>query len=194
MRETFAPVLLERKTARLRKETGNQELRSKLADKRSIKNQFKFAIIRPLKLLFAVPIITFASLYVAIEYGILYLLITTFSFVFKEQYGFNQGTVGLTFLPSGIGMMIGVVLFGQLSDSMVKRYQAQGVVPKPEVRLSPILTIPSGLVLPVGLLLYGWTTQNSVHWIVPMIGVVIFCAGLMGVMVSKLAPISPYTH
>jgi hypothetical protein len=184
MRETFAPVILEHKAARLRKDTGNPNLRSKFADAKNVKEQFKLAIVRPLKLLTTVPIITLTALYVAIEYGILYLLITTFSFVYGGQYGFSEGVIGLTFLPSGIGMMFGVALFGPLTDMLVKRDQAAGVAHRPEVRLSPMLTIPSGLVLPVGLFLYGWTTEKVVHWIVPMIGVAVFSAGLMGVMVS----------
>jgi MFS family permease len=168
----------------LRKETGNPDLYSKLAGRASPKEQFKLAVVRPIKLLLVTPIVTLHALYVAITYGILYLLITTFSFVYKDQYGFDAGTSGLTFLPAGLGMMIGVVTFGMLTDMMVKRNQARGVEHKPEVRLSPGLTIPSGLTLPVGLLIYGWTTDKGVHWIVPMIGVVIFSAGLMGVMMS----------
>lgn len=158
-------------------------MRSKLADRAGPKQQFKLAIIRPLKLLVVTPIVTLMALYVAITYGILYLLITTFSFVYTGQYGFDEGTSGLTFLPAGIGMMIGVVLFGFLSDAMVKRNKAAGLEHKPEVRLAPALTIPSGFTLPIGLFIYGWATDKGVHWIVPMIGVVIFTAGLMGVMV-----------
>ena len=124
------------------------------------------------------------ALYVAIGYGILYLLISTFSFVYAERYSFSEGNIGLTYLPAGLGMMLGVVVFGQLTDKMVKRNQAKSIAHKPEVRLTPVLTIPSGVVLPVGLFLYGWTTQYHIHWIVPMIGVVIFSFGLMGVMVS----------
>lgn len=124
------------------------------------------------------------SLYVAITYGILYLLITTFSFVYAGQYGFDEGESGLTFLPAGLGMLIGVIVFGVLTDKMVQWNKAKGLVHKPEVRISPLITVPSGAALPVGLFIYGWTTQNGVHWIVPMIGVLIFSTGLMGVMVS----------
>ncbi|KAI1379592.1 MFS general substrate transporter [Hypoxylon crocopeplum] len=182
LRETFPPVLLEGKTRRLRKETGNPNLRSKLTGRLSPKDQFKLAIVRPMKLLLVTPIVTLMALYVAITYGILYLLITTFSFVYTGQYGFDEGDSGLTFLPAGLGMMIGVVVFGQLTDRMVKRNQEKGIVHKPEVRLAPVLTIPSGIALPIGLFIYGWTTNFGVHWIVPMLGVLIFSAGLMGVM------------
>jgi multidrug resistance protein len=182
LRESYAPVILQRKVNRLRKETGNPDLRSVLETHSNAADKFKGAIIRPLKLLILTPIVTLPALYIAITYGILYLLITTFSYVYSGVYHFGPGTVGLSFLPAGIGMMIGVVGFGLLSDNMVKRKQAQGIQHKPEIRISPILTIPCGLTLPIGLFLYGWTADKGVFWIVPMIGVVIFTAGLMGVM------------
>ncbi|KXH43778.1 major facilitator superfamily transporter [Colletotrichum nymphaeae SA-01] len=182
MKETFAPIILERKVAKLRKETGNTNLRSKLDDGQTTKHKFQHAIVRPIKLLFVTPIVTLMALYVAITYGILYLLITTFSFVYRDQYGFDEGTIGLTFLPAGIGMMIGVGTFGALTDFIVIRNKKKGLAHRPEARLTPVLTMPCGVVLPIGLFIYGWTTDKGVHFIVPMLGVVIFAIGLMGVM------------
>ncbi|KAI0141281.1 polyamine transporter 3 [Pestalotiopsis sp. NC0098] len=183
LKETYAPVLLQRKARQLRRHPGRDEVGDITPPARArAGQQFKTAVIRPVKLLLLVPIITLCSLYVAVTYGILYLLFTTFSFVYQENYGFDEGTSGLTFLPAGLGMMFGVVGFGQLTDAMVKRNNAAGIAHKPEYRLAPVLTIPSGLALPVGLFIYGWTTQYQIHWIVPMLGVVIFAAGLMGIM------------
>ncbi|KAK5651377.1 hypothetical protein OQA88_12534 [Cercophora sp. LCS_1] len=184
LKETYAPIILERKTARLRKETGNPNLRSKLAGEKatSIAEQFKVASVRPAKLLFLTPIVTLMAIYVAITYGVLYLLFTTFSFVFQQYYGFDEGASGTTFLPAGIGMFIGVVGFGGLSDHIVTKRKEAGLEHRPEVRIPPKMTIPAGLALPVGLFIYGWTVEKHVHWIVPMIGVVIFSCGLMGIM------------
>ncbi|KAF9872388.1 polyamine transporter 3 [Colletotrichum karsti] len=182
MRETYAPVLLERKTRRLRKSTGNQALRSKLETHGS--NKIRMAIIRPLKFLLATPLVTIIAVYVGVLYGILYLLITTFSFVYADQYNFGEGTTGLSFLPAGLGMVIGVTSFGHLQDYLVHRANKNmqpGEKYKPEVKLTPWVTIPTGFTLPIGLFIYGWTTHYKVHWIVPMIGVVILSAGLTGV-------------
>lgn len=176
--------MLEQKTRRRRKETGNPDLYSKLSGRATPKEQFKMAIMRPLKLLLTVPLVTANAIYVAVTYGILYLLITTFSFVYADQYGFDEGSSGLTFLPAGIGMLSGVIIFGIVSDRIVKANKAKGNVHKPEIRVAPILTIPSGVVLAAGLFIYGWTAQYGVHWIVPMLGVLVFSFGLMGVMVS----------
>jgi MFS family permease len=67
IRETYAPVLLERKTARLRKETGNPNLRSKMQLNLTPKEVFIRAIARPTKLLFLSPICGLMSLYMGME-------------------------------------------------------------------------------------------------------------------------------
>ena len=163
-----------------------------MSGRASPKEQFELAIVRPLKLLVLTPIVTLNSLYVAIAYGILYLLITTFSFVYTDKYGFNEGDNGLTFLPAGLGMMIGVIVFGALTDKVVQANKAKGLPHRPELRVLPLITLPSAMALPVGLFIYGWTTQYGVHWIVPMLGVFIFSIGLMGVMVSSSSPLLFY--
>lgn len=67
LKESYAPIILERRAARLRKETGNQALRSQFADmSSSASEKFKVAIVRPLRLLFMTPIVTLMALYVAI--------------------------------------------------------------------------------------------------------------------------------
>ncbi|KAK0644562.1 major facilitator superfamily domain-containing protein [Cercophora newfieldiana] len=183
LNETYAPVLLQKKTNRLIKETGNTNLRSKLASNVSVAQNFKLAAIRPMKLLILTPIVTLMATYMAITYGILYLLFTTFSFVYAQKYGFDEGASGTTFLPAGIGMFFGIVIFGAMSDVIVRKNQAAGIEHRPEFRLIPKFALPAALMLPAGLFLYGWTIEYSVHWIVPMIGVVIFSCGLMGTMV-----------
>ncbi|KAI9150848.1 Efflux pump radE [Paramyrothecium foliicola] len=181
MQETYAPTLLERKARRLRKETGNDALRADM-DTRSF-GLIKLAIIRPMKLLFTTPLVTLIALYVGISFGILNLLTATFAFVYADQYHFGEATLGLTFLPAGIGMMIAVVGFGYVADYLVavdEKTRGEDEPFKPEVKLSPWVTMPASVALPVGLFVYGWTTQLQAHWIVPMISVALLCFGLLG--------------
>ena len=49
---------------------------------------------------------------------------------------------------------------------------------KPEYRL-PLLW-PGAIMVPIGLLLYGWTAQYRVHWIVPILGTALLGAGMIG--------------
>ncbi|KAK3940934.1 bicyclomycin resistance protein [Diplogelasinospora grovesii] len=167
-RETYAPVLLQRKVARLRKETGNDMLRSKLDAGLSPRDYFKRSIVRPTKMLVLSPICIVYALYISIVYGYLYLMFTSISEVFTQYYGFTTSTVGLVFLGLGIGSMMGLIYFSFTSDRAIKKKaEKDGQGMKPEYRLAPL---PVGAVLlPVGFFIYGWTAQYHVHWIVPIL-------------------------
>ncbi|KAI1803011.1 bicyclomycin resistance protein [Daldinia bambusicola] len=179
LKESYAPVILERKAAKLRKETGNELLRSKLDAGLSPKDYFKRGIIRPFKMLFLSPIIAITSLYMAVTYGYLYLMFTTMTEVFQGYYGFSTSTVGLAFIGLGVGSMIGIFLFSATSDRYIQKKAAEADAKsqatgqpkggmKPEYRL-PLLPL-GALLIPAGLFIYGWTAEYKVHWIVPIIG------------------------
>jgi MFS family permease len=121
----------------------------------------------PLKMLMTFPIVALMCIYVSFLYGALYILFTTFTFVFEEQYSFSASTAGLSFLGSGVGSFIGLAYAGVFSDRTIKKRQAQGKTPKPEDRLPFLLSVPAALSLPAGLFLYGWSTQYRLHWILP---------------------------
>ncbi|KAL6917362.1 hypothetical protein FSHL1_008792 [Fusarium sambucinum] len=181
--ETYATILLRKKVNKLKKETGNQDLYSVLDTVGvTAKQRFRSAIIRPMKLLTTHLPVFILSLYVAMVYGVLYLMFSTFSFVFAMQYGFGTGTIGLAYLPTGIGMLLGTMIFGGLTDVVVKKKIAQNGKTVPEDRLQIWMTMPSGLLIVASLFWYGWSTEQHTHWIVPMIGVALFCFGLMGIM------------
>ena len=185
MKETYEPVLLERKAARLRKETDNPNLRSRLASDKTPAEYFKLSIIRPTKMLIFSPIVLCLSVYIAVVYGYLYLLFTTLTLVFQSAYHFSQGDVGLSYLGIGIGALVGITVFGFASDRIVKRLAAGGEM-KPEYRL-PLL-MPGGLLIPIGLFLYGWSAEERTHWIVPIIGTFFVGLGLLGIFM----PIQTY--
>lgn len=188
MRETYAVTILQRKTNRLRKQTGNLALVSKLDLGLSPQDFFRRGIIRPAKLFVHSPIVLSTAIYMGVVYGYLYLLFTTFTVVFEETYGFSAGLVGLTYLGLGVGSMTGLVLFAYFSDRMMKSstekanaaaaaagQESPGM--KPEYRL-PLL-VPGSILIPLGLLLYGWTAKYKVHWIVPILSTTFIGVGNM---------------
>lgn len=122
------------------------------------------------------------ALYVAFVYGILYLLYTTFTFVFQQYYGFSDGNVGLTYIASGIGMFIGLFLIGGSSDRILKRLAAKhGGELKPEYRLIPLMF--TAWTIPVGLFIYGWTAQYNEQWAVPLFGTLLFGIGMIAALI-----------
>lgn len=128
------------------------------------------------------PVVAAMCIYIAIMYGLLYILFTTFTFVYRDNYGFSSIGAGLSFIPAGVGNVLGVAYSGILSDRIVKRIKRHGRVPRPEDRLHVLLTVPASLLLPLGLIVYGWTADKHVHWIVPMIGTGVMGVGMIGVM------------
>ncbi len=192
-RETYHPIILEKKAARLRKETGNPNLRSKLAINIPAKEIFVRAISRPMKMLLLSPIVGLMSLYVAVNYGILYLFFTTVTFVFEGQYHFSSGAVGLSYLGVGVGMIVGMTTLGIVSDRIIQKQQLLGDV-KPEHRLPLRLTMPGAIGLPIGVLIYGWTTHFHVHWIVPIIATSLIGLGnLTAIMTIQTYLIDAFT-
>ncbi|KAI5923978.1 bicyclomycin resistance protein [Camillea tinctor] len=186
LKESYAPVVLQRKTNRLRKETGNPLLRSKLDIGLAPKDYFKRGIIRPVKMFMRSPIIVIMAFYTAVTYGYLYLMFTTMTDVFSNTYGFSTSTVGLAFLGLGVGSLCGIGIFSATSDRYIQRKAAEadrvaeaaGTAKsgmKPEYRL-PLLPL-GATAIPAGLFIYGWTAQYHVHWIAPIIGTAIVGVG-----------------
>ena len=176
MSETSAPVILERKAKKLRAETGNTKLRSKLDSGLATKELFKFSITRPAKMLTRSAICFAISLYVAITYTYLYILFTTFTAVFTTQYHWHGGTTGLSFLGLGVGSLIGQFIYIHYGNRTVSKHMARGDF-QPEQRLQ-IMCI-GGFFLPVGLLVYGWSANFQTHYMVPIAGTGIIGFGLL---------------
>ncbi|KAF2865940.1 major facilitator superfamily domain-containing protein [Massariosphaeria phaeospora] len=170
-RETYMPVLLQRKAARLRKKTGNHNLYSQYDKKGTPFQALKFAILRPSKLLIYSPIVWSLSIYCAFVWGLLILLFTTFPDVYKNQYGFSQSNSGLAYLGMGVGMALGAASFGLLSDRTARKRRKAGQNHeelKPESRLQ--LMVWCCTVTPIGFFWYGWSAHYKAHWIVPITG------------------------
>ncbi|PQK10882.1 hypothetical protein BB8028_0002g12000 [Beauveria bassiana] len=206
-RETYAPVLLQRKTDRLQR---RPLLRSKLDAGLTPRELFLRAILRPFKLLVFSPICAICNVFVGIAYGYLYIMFTSITPLFEQQYGFDGVRAGLAFLGLGVGSMLGVAYFSSASDRYIKnkakeagelaadddnddndddgeegmatrRRLSVGAI-KPEYRLPPLRL--GAVLLPVGLFIYGWTAQYKVHWIVPIIGTAIMGVGNLVIFMS----------
>ncbi|KAF2031949.1 MFS general substrate transporter [Setomelanomma holmii] len=190
--ETYHPVLLERKTKKLRTELNRHELQNimtydKDAAARSQAQILKNGMIRPLKMLTRSPIVLFCSLYMSFLFGLLFLLFTTITPVFIQTYGWSPEITGLAYLGIGIGNFIGIGFVAKTSDATIIRLAKKNKgVYEPEMRLP--LCVFFGFLIPVSLFWYGWTSYYKVHWIVPIISLIPFGFGLMGIF----APLQTY--
>jgi hypothetical protein len=182
-RESYAPILLARKAARLRKETGNPKLRGKYDTGLSPRDHFKRGIGRAIKILIFSPIILSLSINMGLVYSYFYILVTTFTPVFEDNYHFASSVTGLSYLGVGIGFLIGQTICAKLGDRILARMtKKNGGEMKPEYRL-PLCCV-GGALMPIALFWYGWSVQAKVHWIVPIIGTGVLGLGNSLIFVS----------
>ncbi|KAF4925862.1 MFS transporter prlG [Colletotrichum viniferum] len=177
LRETSAKALLEKRAQKTRKRTRNPRYTSVLDDGVSPQEAFSRAIKRPLRLLILHPIVFTLSAYFAVIYGYLYLFFTTVAMVFTEKYGFSAGSSGLTFIGVGIGTVTGTLIVSFWGDKVATSLSQKHGARTPEFRL-PLMAY-SVPVIPGGLLMYGWTAEKGVFWLVPMIGTFIVGVGIL---------------
>lgn len=187
MSETYEPVLLRRKAARLREQTGNIKLRAKSDVGAGVSKlkAFRNAMVMPFTMLFFSRPIFFISLLTAVGYGYIYILYTTLPNTFLETYHWAPKRLGLAYLGTAVGNLIGMVGGSVVSDGLVKRRAREGDT-RPELRLLPMIFWWP--LVSVGLLLYAWTAQHAVRSIAPLIGTAIFGAGAMSAIVSRFLP------
>ena len=194
LRETFPPVLLARKADRLRKETGNRDLRTKWeGPDRTFLKVAQAGLARPFILLATQPILQFLALYIAYIFGLVYLALTTFPILWTQNYHQSISIAGLHYLALALGYIIGTNTCTRLIDIVylhLKQTRGEGIG-QPEYRL-PLL-IPGALLLPIGLIWYGWSAERHLHWIMPDIGIVIFGIGVKyGLQCTQLYALDVY--
>ncbi|KAL7813293.1 MFS general substrate transporter [Trichoderma gracile] len=179
-RETNHRFLIERKTAKLRKQLGRPELYSCYEEPgmapRSKRAVILGGITRPLRMLFQSATLFGISLYIAFAYGCLYLLFNTIPIVFEDQYGWSLGLTGLVYLALLIGYILGLVIFFSMSDKTVVRMtKANGGAYEPEMRLP--VCIYFAWLLPISFFWYGWSSERGACWVIPVLGLVVFGVG-----------------
>lgn len=138
---------------------------------------------RPFLMLGTQPIIQVLAAYAAIIFGIYYIFLTTIVSVFRDDYGHSVGIASLHYIALLLGFISSVAASSTAMDALYRRLSRNG--PSPEARL-PYLGA-SGTLLPIGLLIYGWTAEYKVFWLVPDIG--LFLVGL-----GILAPLAAIQH
>jgi len=182
--ETYHPVLLRKKAQKLRFETGDERWQAPMEKtNKSIPKTIGYSLLRPFQLLFLEPMCLNLCLFSAILLGILYLFFGAFGVVFEGKHGFTLSQTGLAFLGIFVGMVLGSFtdpLWQRNYSRLIKqREEATGEIggSEPEYRLPP--AIAGGILVPVGLFMFAWTTYASVPWILPIIGATIFGTGTL---------------
>ncbi|KAB8290235.1 hypothetical protein EYC80_011103 [Monilinia laxa] len=108
-KESYAPVIIAGKTAKLSKELGREDLRFcyDVDEVETKPEKFQREFTRPLRMLFLSPVIALFCTYMSLIYVLLYLLLTTLPMVYTETYHWSTELTGLASLGIGIGFFYG---------------------------------------------------------------------------------------
>lgn len=181
--ETYAPQILRVKGRRLRKQTGNEKLHTVYdVSSETLSQTIKRVFLRPLIFMATELVVVLPSLYVAIIYGCFYLLISSLPMVFEEHYNMPTGIASLHNLALAAGVTVAAFTLGPMTDRTYKRLVQKNGGARPEFKL-PIL-MGAVFFCPIGLLIYGWTSEYKKIWIAPDIGLFIVAAGILGVILQ----------
>ncbi|KAJ0297191.1 hypothetical protein COL516b_010932 [Colletotrichum fioriniae] len=179
MCETYLPVL-RRKYALL---GGADDLEMELSDektvapKQSLRKLLCKAALRPFSLILE-PSILPAILVTSFFYGLQVWLYIDVPMTYKAVYSFNTAEAGLAFAGMGVGMFTGLLIFGFLTDVVVRRLARDGER-LPEHRL-PLLNLAAILVV-VGLIIYNMAARPGVSYLVPLLGNYLIGSGLFAI-------------
>ncbi|KAJ3904032.1 MFS polyamine transporter [Lentinula edodes] len=186
LQETFAPILLERKAEKIRKEIsgdpekGVWDVKTVYSNQegRTMKQIFQRSLTRPFVLFFREPIAQVIGLYMAFVYGVFYLYLTTIPTIFTQVYHESPGIGGLNYIGLGIGLTVSSQLNAHYMDKIYVHFKNKNNgVGQPEFRV-PAMILGS-FCLPVGLLISGWAAEERVHWVVTDLGMAFVGAGVI---------------
>jgi len=180
--ETYAPTLLRRRAATLRKEKNNEKYWSVYDDRQPFWPLLRVNLSRPFVLMVTEPILIFWDIYVAIVYGVLYLCFVAYPIVFSGIRGWNAGFSGLAFCGIGTGTLIliaGEPLIRKWIDS--HKPDPETDAPPPESMVSIIAL--GAVLLAVGEIWFAWTCTPEYHWAIPISSGILFGMGNSAVFI-----------
>ncbi|CAG8049002.1 unnamed protein product [Penicillium nalgiovense] len=162
--ETFEPTLLVQRAKRLRHKTKNWALHAKTEEK--VVNYQDIAaryLLRPFQMLAQEPILLLVTLYTGFIYAFLYTCFVAYPISFQEERGWNGGVGALPFVAVICGVFCACLIIIVFSLTRYRAFIIRNGRVKPEERLIPMIL--GGILLPVGMFWFGWTSNPHITWV-----------------------------
>ncbi|GKZ56850.1 hypothetical protein AnigIFM63309_010858 [Aspergillus niger] len=174
--ETYAPVILKRRAARLRKETGNPNIITEQEKhKLTLHDIIRTSLIRPITMILTEPVLDLMCMYIVLIYSMLYAFFFAYPVIFGKLYNYNDGQIGLMFIPILIGAGFSL-LFTPLVEKHFHRI-CLSRSPTPEDRL--IGALIGAPFVPISLFILGATSYKHIIWVGPASSGIAFGFGMV---------------
>ncbi|KAE8446569.1 hypothetical protein EG329_011901 [Mollisiaceae sp. DMI_Dod_QoI] len=174
--ETYAPVILKRRAAKLRKETGNANI---ITEQEKVKLTFRdilrTSLIRPITMILTEPVLDLMCMYIVLIYAMLYAFFFAYPVIFGKLYHYNDGQVGLMLIPIIIGAALALVATPFIEKHFKRIYALR--TPTPEDRL--IGAMIGSPFIPISLFILGATSYKGIIWVGPASSGIAFGFGMV---------------
>ncbi|KAG0154504.1 hypothetical protein PDIDSM_72 [Penicillium digitatum] len=142
------------------------------------------SLLRPIHMLMSDPIVGFICLYTACKFATLFSFFAAFPLIFQGIHCFNIEDSGLVFLSIVVGSLLGTVTVIICNAFLYLPKAAKhpdGQIP-PDHRLYPAQI--GSVELSIGLFWFACTARADISLASPVITIVVFAWGNLGVFVS----------
>lgn len=167
--ESYTPVILRRKTIVAASPLAGPEERREMPP-------ITTELMRPLRLLVHRPIIWITALTGTISFSVYTLMLSTYATLWIEKYEQSAFISSLHYISIALGSTMCGQIGGHIMDRIYRtlrdRAGGKGI---PEFRIPYML--PGMIIMPAGLLWYGWSAKRRLHWVMVDAGVIIFTLG-----------------
>lgn len=174
--ETYAPVILKRRAARLRKETGNPNIITEMErTKPTFRDIARTSLIRPITMIMTEPVLDLMCMYIVLIYAMLYAFFFAYPVIFGDLYGYNDGQIGLMFIPILIGAAFALVATPVFEKQFRKICSARS--PTPEDRL--LAALVGAPFITIAFFILGATSYKHIIWVGPASSGIAFGFGMV---------------
>lgn len=183
--ETYGPVLLSRRAARIRFKTKNWAIHAKVDEQRfDSKTIVEQYLLRSFKMLIREPILLLLTLYISLIYGCLYLFFEAYPISFQEERHWNRGVGALPFIGLTLGVFFGCgyIIWVTKTQFALKLKENGRVVP--EERLPPMMI--GAAIFPIGMFWFAWTSNSHITWVPQVLAGVPLGAGIIMIFLQGL--------
>lgn len=170
LQEPATEIPLERSTSRVSSKVAQNSAK--------VLKTLKVTLVDPLSIILYLRFIPIALTiyYAAITFGSLYVLNISIQETFgAAPYNFSTLILGLLYIPNSLGYLLASLFGGRWMDKIMHREAVKAgrldekgrPIYIPEDRMKENAWL-GACIYPAALLMYGWTVEYHVHWIVPV--------------------------
>lgn len=174
--ETYAPVILKKRAVKLRKETGNLNIVTEQEKyKLTFREIARTSLIRPITMIMTEPVLDLMCMYIVLIYAMLYAFFFAYPVIFGKLYSYNDGQIGLMFIPILIGAGFSLLITPLIETQF--KHVCQTRDPTPEDRL--IAALIGAPFIPIAFFLLGATSFKHIIWVGPASSGIAFGFGMV---------------